>query len=256
MTFEEFENATDVELRRAAKEDFDGAQGATWPVKVPLLLRAQFHMVEMDRRHEAKIVRRDFRLELIIIGLIGLEIIIGLAGIWLGFREANDQARILERQAGILRRLQDSSAATAGTLTAMQSTSEAMNAAVQAQLNLTYRVSVIVTYEPGMKSVFVINTGNTTISLHATKTDALPVVPEKLVKFIPPGTQYYFSGLQVDGEFTKRLGKNPTATLAFELYMKGSDGQRYVVKCSFIGSHDQKGNLQVKSEVLSTTKLP
>ena len=99
MTFEEFEQADTQKLRQTAKERFDRSNelGEMYSARPGLLLEAQFYMSEIDRRESSRITRRDFRLELIIIFLIGLEILIGIAGIYFSFKEGKEQAIILER---------------------------------------------------------------------------------------------------------------------------------------------------------------
>jgi len=79
-----------------AKEAFDLSQHpyTTSDSKPSRLLEAQFYLSEIDRR-EANIERQEDRriasrshfMEWTIIGMIGLEIIIALVAIWLGFRE-------------------------------------------------------------------------------------------------------------------------------------------------------------------------
>jgi hypothetical protein len=100
MTFEEFEKAEPNELRRVAKACFDSLGsmgGGGWDRKAAKLLEAQFYMMELDRRESADIARRDFRMELIVIALIGLELIVGIWGITLGVRENKEQAQAMER---------------------------------------------------------------------------------------------------------------------------------------------------------------
>lgn len=78
MTFAEFEKAGPRELRESARGCFEKANSYSdsWDGRAPHLIEAQFYLAEIDRRESAKIVRRDFRTELIIIFLIGLELII------------------------------------------------------------------------------------------------------------------------------------------------------------------------------------
>lgn len=78
--------------------------GGAWERRVAKLLESQFYMSEIDRRQaeierqeDRRITSRSHRMELIIIALIVGEIVIGIFGIWLGFREGKEQAVILER---------------------------------------------------------------------------------------------------------------------------------------------------------------
>ena len=96
MRVGEFRKQTDAELLHMADQCFakiDGTGGVggaptPWELQPALLLQAQFYMNEVDRRHDASIVRRDFILELIIIFLIVAEIVFGIV-------EGNKQANIL-----------------------------------------------------------------------------------------------------------------------------------------------------------------
>lgn len=106
MTFEEFEKAKPEELKQTAKSCFDmlGASSGSWDRKAVKLIEAQFYLSEIDRRNaeierqeDRRIASRSHRMELIIIALIIGEIVIGIFGIWLGFREGKEQAVILER---------------------------------------------------------------------------------------------------------------------------------------------------------------
>jgi hypothetical protein len=107
MGLEEFEAANTQTLKAEAKACYDGAMemaGGAWERRVAKLLEAQFYMSEIDRRQaemerqeDRRIASRSHRMELIIIGMIGLEIIIALVAIWLGFKEGKEQAVILER---------------------------------------------------------------------------------------------------------------------------------------------------------------
>ena len=82
MTFEEFEKAVPRELRETAKTCFNSAHqhGHSWGGTAALLLEAQFYLAEMDRRHDATIARRDFRMELAVIALIALELAVSVWG--------------------------------------------------------------------------------------------------------------------------------------------------------------------------------
>ncbi len=79
MTFEQFENANGAELRSEAKACFERARtfGHSWMGTAGALLEAQFYMGEIDRRDGTRIARRDFRMELIVIALIGFELLSG-----------------------------------------------------------------------------------------------------------------------------------------------------------------------------------
>ena len=111
MRVEEFKKKTDDELLQMADDCFALVEARGVQEEPAHLLKAQFYMNEVDRRHDAKIARRDFLMELIVIGLILFEVILGIGGIVFGIVEGNKQAAILDRM----------NTSTAATATATQS---------------------------------------------------------------------------------------------------------------------------------------
>jgi hypothetical protein len=100
MTHEAFLKATEEELKLQTKTCFDDAtamSGGSWDRRAAKLLEAQFYMQELDRRHDGKISRRDFRMELIVIALIGLELIAASWGIVIAIREGKEQQEMTEK---------------------------------------------------------------------------------------------------------------------------------------------------------------
>jgi hypothetical protein len=80
MNTEEFERATEQDLRRNANECFDKLKDSgsqEWPA---LLLSARFYMDEIERREHDRVATRDLLLELVVIFLIGLELYFGITG--------------------------------------------------------------------------------------------------------------------------------------------------------------------------------
>src|SRR5260370_39300350 len=90
MRVEEFKNKTDDELFRMADDCFIKMEERGAMESPEYLLKAQFYINEINRRHDGTIARRDLVLELIIIGLIVAEIVFGIL-------EGSKQAAILER---------------------------------------------------------------------------------------------------------------------------------------------------------------
>src|ERR1700722_5413256 len=89
MRVAEFKKKSDDELLQMADDCFALVEARGVQEEPAHLLKAQFYMNAVDRRHDAKIARRDFVLELIIIALILAEIIFGIV-------EGNKQASILD----------------------------------------------------------------------------------------------------------------------------------------------------------------
>lgn len=128
MRAEDFDKATIEELQAHANRCFDLARspleeplpahrlGASYLVtdeaKLRLLLEGQFYTTAVARKRDEQVANRDFKLEIGVIVLIGLEIILSVAGIGIGIHEANAQAKEMSAQTGILNQ-QASQAATA-----------------------------------------------------------------------------------------------------------------------------------------------
>jgi hypothetical protein len=90
LDIEKLERLSPAELRGKADECFRLLETCGQEQKPAVLGQAQFYLAEVDRREDARIARRDFFLELLVIILILGEIIFGLY-------EGHEQAKILER---------------------------------------------------------------------------------------------------------------------------------------------------------------
>jgi hypothetical protein len=115
MNTEEFEKATEKDLRRKANDCFDKLKDSgsqEWPA---LLMAARFYLDEIERREHDSVARRDLMLELVVIVLIGLELYFGIAG-------GNAQ----------MEALQNLNASTGQTAIAMKALAERQNAALEA----------------------------------------------------------------------------------------------------------------------------
>jgi hypothetical protein len=148
MTFDEFEIATNEDLRREAKRCFDlyGSPSVGGLDKPQLVLEAQFYMQELGRREDSKIATRDFLMELIVIFLIALELLaaIGLA-VWgerQQTREVNQQLAAFGKMQDVLSKLQESSAATAQTLSSQQSIMQSMNDLLAVELGRMSQITL------------------------------------------------------------------------------------------------------------------
>lgn len=111
MRAEEFDKATIEELLAHANQCFDLAQSPlaeqvsrraegspvnlSDPAKLRLLLEAQFYLTAVGRKRDEEVARRDYRLEIWVIFLIGIEIILSVVGMGIGISEAGQQSRVL-----------------------------------------------------------------------------------------------------------------------------------------------------------------
>jgi hypothetical protein len=88
MRTEDFKKKTEDQLRDMADDCFGRLETVDVSERAGLLLQAQLYVNEIDKRYDAKIVRRDLILELVIIALILGELIVGVV-------EGKSQAKIL-----------------------------------------------------------------------------------------------------------------------------------------------------------------
>jgi hypothetical protein len=116
------ESLTDDELKARADGCFIRAESRELYLQVKtaerqrLLAEADFYLKALIWRHDERTARRDFRLELIVIFLIAVEIALSLYFGILGIREAHQQSAVLDRQLSVLSHMDTSSAATAAML--------------------------------------------------------------------------------------------------------------------------------------------
>ncbi len=103
--------------------------------KLRLLTEADFYLKALIWRQDARIAERDFRLEKWVIGLISVEIVLSFIFGFLGLWEGRKQGNALDRQVSVLSHMDTTSAETAKELTALQRTTELMNATLQLQLD-------------------------------------------------------------------------------------------------------------------------
>jgi hypothetical protein len=133
---------TDEELTIAIEGCFEEAPEVEPVDRLAYLMEAQFYQTELDRRHDDRAEKWSLALELVVIGLILLEIVLSVYGIRLAIREVKDDAIVMDRQNSILSNLQTSTQATASML--------------GEELDLEYTLAINVEYN-GSESVTVFN---------------------------------------------------------------------------------------------------
>jgi hypothetical protein len=237
MTLEEFERTTEQELRQKANECFAKSETAGTGDKPYLYLEAQFYIGEIERRHHSKegkqdrrTALRDFVLEIVVILLIGGEI-------WLAYKQGKDEDLLMDKQNGVLQKLEDSSSATAGTLTALETTTDAMSKAVEAQLAIANGLQVQIDFENVSKRMRVRNTGNTNITLYGRRFlwQNEPASLEKQPIKIPAKAS---QDIQADYFYDELAGKTPPnrpSAVPVELYLKDYQNVEYVAQSTLVG---------------------
>lgn len=175
MTLDELEHATTEDLRQHVVECFNRYHESA-PAGIENLWEAQFYMQEIDRRHYSWISLRDLVLEIVGVALIG-------SAIFLAWQQGKNQGALMKSQAGVLQKLSDSAAvsvtnqaATSRTLTALESTTEAMNTAVHNQLARMPQLSLYASFDPRSKQIDVTNISNADVEVWGEKIGNRPPV--------------------------------------------------------------------------------
>jgi hypothetical protein len=135
MRTDEFEAASEGNLRRLANECFEKASATGALDKVRLLLEARFYLDEIDRRDDRFRSKRDLWLEIIVIGLILLEVVFALVG----FREAGKQMDIAYRQERALKTLTDRAENQVSLLKSQKEALDESAAALKAEVEIAHK---------------------------------------------------------------------------------------------------------------------
>jgi len=135
-------------------------------------------MQELGRREDSKIATRDFRMELIVIFLIGLElvaaVVFAIAGARQQTRDTNQQLAAFGKMQDVMSRLQESSKATADTLQSLQSTTQSMNDRIGTQLGRMAQLAVDFAMNVPQNKADLFNRGNVDLTIWGYKVDGQP----------------------------------------------------------------------------------
>jgi len=244
MRIEDLSNMSESELRTRASECLEkfGESNTSLMEEEHSAATAQFYLAEIERRKQAqeridggRIAKRDFWLEVSVIGLIGAELVIAL----MSYREGNKQMEVLDK-------LNQSSAATAGTLTAVRQAQEAsletqkhtlenivaMNSALQDEmdLNITEALQFSGARGGGQEQISFSNRGRTTLFVWGSKFDGEPRKMHQKETVVVPNDSVTFDVSAVVKRFVQTRGGSAPITIPFELYFKRENGTEYVSK--------------------------
>ena len=174
MTFEGFLVANEAELIAETKKCFDRYNDANLGGldRPALISEAQFYLQEVGRREDSKIARRDYRMELGVIVLIGLEILLAIYGLHLGSRQANDQDALMTKQMAVLNQLNTNMQTTAQTLQTSLTTMQSMNDRLASELGRMSQITVDLSMS-GTK-VVISNQGNVDLQFWGFKVADMP----------------------------------------------------------------------------------
>jgi len=245
LELKEIENMSKKQLKRAIQDCFEYAPEANPVDRLAVLQEAQFYSQELDRRHDSWVSIRDFILEIVVIGLIGWEI-------FLGYRQERFQSITFAQQQEVLKNLQQSSAATAGTLVALEETSEQMNEAVQKELAVAYEVSLNVKYDITSDRILITNEGRTNVALWGSKVGKSGIVMEKTPRTLTPNVPYSIPGPEVAAGLSGVLPPGGFRPLPFVMSVKNERGEEFVAHYEFVAL-TMVGPLQIQPIMVSIT---
>jgi len=119
---------TDEQLTAKADECFAAAEAPIHPPqeRQRLLAEADFYLKALAWRHDERVSQRDFRLEIWVIILIGIEIALSVYGLW----EGHQQGKVMDGQ---LIALKDMDTKTGKTAEAMSTMGDRMQALAEKQ---------------------------------------------------------------------------------------------------------------------------
>ena len=241
-------------------------------------------MRELERRESAKIAARDLKMaqedrltnaataerdrkmanrshnmEVAVIVLIGLEIVIAVAGLWYGIHEGNKQQRVLEQMGkntndtahilsdqrktlgdmnnnthdtveavGKLQKVQDDSlGAQKNTLRSVGK----MNESLQHQLDLAFAVAVTVSVDEASKRIVITNLTKTSIYIWGAKFGDESPIKFSDERFIAPGTGYFFQWVNIFNDARVLTPKGGASRqMALDFYLIGADGKRWIAR--------------------------
>lgn len=188
--------------------------------KTALLLQAQFYMRELEERANSWVSIRDLVLEIVIIVLIGWEI-------YLGYQQGHQFSDAFTKVQSTLSGLQTSSAATANTLTALQSTTETMSGAIQKELELFYDVYVGIVYDNQSEKLTLVNLGRTNAQIWGNKFWNETSVLDKEGRTISPNGTFTIDASGIVQVISSKIPVGVNQFIPCDLFLKSEDGTKY-----------------------------
>jgi hypothetical protein len=247
MNVEQLSQMPEDDLRARANELLTGfeSENVSAQMKAENVTLAQIFQAELDRREQAReraesarSAQRDYKLEIWVIVLIGAELVLAIVGIGFGWVEGSKQTRVLDQ-------LNKNSAATAATLSTVQTEQAAsletqkrtlenivaMNDELQDELD--FKLAGSIQYSGGMfgkgiNKIDFTNNGESTLILWGSKLGNEPPVMRKRPQVLIPGGKVEFDWHQWVEKTTKKMGAATQVSVPIEFYLKRANGTKYV----------------------------
>jgi len=239
MRVEEFEKLTKKELRAKANACFEAAEPAGELVRTALHTEARFYLDELNGRADSWVSIRDFILEIVVIGLIGAEILLGIS-------QGKQQAAAFDKLQGTLSNLQNSSDATAKTLTSLQKTTESMNGAIQKELSLFYDVTVSTIYSSTDKRLIVTNVGRTNVVIGQIKIANVIALAIPEGRVLPPQSTFNadLTSTPAYDLIVRQAAQDKDGLTPFDVYVRNERREEFVIHSYFVVKDKAITNVQ------------
>lgn len=209
------------------------------PTREHHVAQAQVYLAELDRREDARIGARDYKLELWVIGLIGAELLLAVVGVVFGWYEGNQQAKVLSE-------LNKSSAETAATLAALRKAQEdslttqkttlenitAMNNALRDELDLNFadvlQYSSGTSSDKGTETMTFANLGRASFSVWKVMLGDKPAKLKQVPTVITPDHAVSVPVLELFQQLKKTQHGMVEPYTTITLFLTRDDGTKYV----------------------------
>ena len=249
MNIAQLSTMTESELHASANAHLEHVDKGTLSLldRAHHVAQAQFYLAELDRRRQAeeraeneRVAKRDYKLELWVIWLIGAELLLAVVGLVFSWIEGSKQMNVIDK-------LNKSSAETAATLTAVRQAQEAsletqkrtlenivaMNNSLQDEMDLN--LTEAVQYGGGAtggghERVDLTNNGRSVLSVWGSKFGNEPPTMRKTPMVLTPGSSIPFDISRLIEKTIKAMGTATEASIPFELYLRRGNGTEYVAK--------------------------
>ena len=266
LNLDNIEQASEEQLRNAVRGCFEQARKA---VSAPQsasawFAEAQFYIAELQRRdaeserkYSRRISFRDLILEVVVIILIGVEIYEGIQQSKVldnqltvlqtvqtnAVEQGNADKKLWDKQNDLLTKLQEAAGksadssertyqdkATVKSLESLQSSTDSMSKATQAQLALFYDVQLQATWEDSIKKVRLSNNGRVSVVITRVDLDHMPInLPS--ITTITPGSGNDLGIQFINNEIEEGAQNKPkTHTLTFTI--KNNRQESFVMEVS------------------------
>jgi len=258
MNIEQLSTMTESELHVRANAHLEHLDSETesHQDKQHHVTQAQLYLAELDRRDQARerieskrTARRDFWLEIAVIVLIGAELI-----------EGNKQTAVLDK-------LNQSSAETAATLTAVRQAQEgsldtqkhtlenivAMNNTLQEQIDWNFADVLQMTGSDSQGHFSLVYRGRTNLFLWGSRFDGESPVMQQKAATLTLGNHYDFDISRIQKKLFEKMTDGSQEHVPFELFLKAANGTKYVGKSTLTLTR-QKDNGMISGDTITITR--